>query len=102
MSALILCHMLITSINSNISNDIYLDSTFKYISYFTYYIGGNEQILFLIYAVFIRLHFIFNKNWYWENYITEINNFYTIGLVLSFYSFYFYYHLIKLGLYYQL
>lgn len=71
------------------SNDIYLDSTFKYISYFTYYIGGNEQILFLIYAVFYSVALYFLIKLVLENYITEINNFYTIGLVLSFYSFYF-------------
>ncbi len=28
------------------TDEIYLDDTFKYISYFSYYICGNEQIVF--------------------------------------------------------
>ncbi|WP_059258638.1 EpsG family protein [Escherichia albertii] len=71
------------------TDEIYLDDTFKYISYFSYYIGGNEQIVFLIYAIFYSAALYFLIKLVLENYMTRINNFYVVGLLLSFYSFYF-------------
>lgn len=73
------------------NEDVYLDLSFKYLSYAILYINGNEQFLFLTYAVLysIALYFLIqiaSKTYADANAVDAV---FVIGLVLSFYAFYF-------------
>ncbi|HEE9987323.1 TPA: EpsG family protein [Citrobacter freundii] len=71
-------------------NDVYLDMTYKSLSRLFYDIGGNEQCIFIIYSLLtvFLLYKIFE--YIVVNYDVKNRRIYIIGLVFSFYSFYFF------------
>ncbi|WP_407191972.1 EpsG family protein [Citrobacter freundii] len=71
-------------------NDVYLDITYKSLSRLFYDVGGNEQCIFIIYSLLTVFLIYKIIGCIVVNYDIKNKKIYIIGLVFSFYSFYFF------------
>ncbi|WP_345768833.1 EpsG family protein [Citrobacter amalonaticus] len=71
------------------NEDVYLDFSFRYLSYAILYINGNEQLLFITYAILYSIALYFLIQIASKNYADAVDAVFIIGLILSFYAFYF-------------
>lgn len=72
------------------NTEVYLDSTFKFLSKISYLAGGNEQFVFIVYSA-LTIYLIYKIISYITlNYGVQDKKLFILGLIYSFYSFYFF------------
>lgn len=72
------------------TSDVYLDPTFKLITYLIQFLGGNAQALFLLYAILYSVGLYYLVVIAYQKCINRVSITYACGLLLAFYSFNFF------------